>query len=188
MGVLTLLLVSSAIYPVLGTKARIADRFSDGPVSLDGTAYMNNAIHVEEGQLLELKWDLEAIEWLQDNVEGSPVVLEAHHEQYHWSARVASYTGLPTVIGWPWHQIQQRTAYSYAIRDRSEDVRQIYNTTDISTAKELLEKYEVEYIVVGELERAYYSEKGLKKFEEMVRRGWVKSVFESQKVRIFRII
>jgi uncharacterized membrane protein len=187
-GVLALLLASSLIYPVLGTKARITDRFSGGPISLDGTAYMNNAVHLEEEHWLELKWDLEAIEWLQDNVEGSPVVLEAHHEQYHWSARIASYTGLPTVIGWPWHQIQQRTAYSYAIRDRAEDVRQIYNTTDIGLAKELLDKYEVEYVVVGELERAYYSEKGLEKFEEMVGRGWVKPVFDSQKVRIFRVI
>ncbi|HZA21201.1 MAG TPA: DUF2298 domain-containing protein, partial [Dehalococcoidia bacterium] len=187
-GVLALLLVSSLIYPVLGTRARVADRFSDGPVSLDGVAYMNNAIHMEEEQLLKLKWDLQAIEWLQDKVEGSPVVLEAHHEQYYWSARIASYTGLPTVIGWPWHQIQQRTAYSYAIRDRAEDVRQIYNTTDVRFAKELLDKYEVEYIVVGELERAYYSEKGLGKFEEMFERGWVKPVFESQKVRIFRVM
>jgi uncharacterized membrane protein len=67
-------------------------------------------------------------------------------------------------------------------------VRQIYNTTDIDLARSLLKKYEVEYIVVGELERAYYSGEGLEKFEEMVGIGWAKSVFESEKVQIFRII
>ena len=92
------MLASSLVYPVLGTKARVNDRFGDTPVSLAGTAYMEQAVHQEEGRSLQLKWDLEAIRWLQDNVEGSPVILEAHHHQYHWTSRVAGYTGLPTVL------------------------------------------------------------------------------------------
>lgn len=187
-GVLALLLASSLIYTFLGTQDRLADRFNDGPLTLDGTAYLAKAVQREEGQKIELKWDLEAIQWLQDNVQGSPVELEAHHEQYHWSSRVADYTGLPTVLGWPWHQIQQRTAYDFAVRERSREIGEIYNTTDLLRAEQLLRKYEVEYIVVGELERAYYSPEGLAKFEKMVGNGLAKPVFGNNGVNIYQII
>jgi YYY domain-containing protein len=187
-GVLALLVASSLIYTGLGTPARLANRFERGPVTLKGSAYMNNAIHWEEDQRLELKWDLEAIQWLQENVQGSPVVLEAHNEQYHWSSRIVDYTGLPTVLGWPWHQIQQRFAYADAVHDRAKAVQAIYNTTDLSLAQELLRKYEVEYIVVGGLERAYYSPEGLEKFDEMVGKGLVKCVVDNKMVKIYRTL
>ena len=157
-------------------------------MSLEGTAYMAQAVYQEEGRSLDLKWDLEAVRWLQDNVEGSPVILEAHHDQYHWTSRVADYTGLPTVLGWPWHQIQQRTAYAYAVQERSRDIEEIYSTADVSRAQELLAKYDVKYIVVGELERAHYPASGLDKFERMVGKALVFPEFSNQGVNIYRVL
>jgi YYY domain-containing protein len=186
LGALALLVGVSLIYTVLGTRDRLDDRFQAGPPTLDGTAYMQQAVHREEGRPVQLKWDLEAIRWLQDHAIGSPVVLEAHHEQYHWSARIASYTGLPTILGWPWHQIQQRAAYQQAVRDRAAVVREIYDTPSLSRAEELLRQYQVTYIVVGELERGYYSPGGLEKFDEMVKQGLLKPVFRNQGVRIYQ--
>ena len=180
MAVLAVLIGFSLIYTALGSRARIADRFTDGPSTLDGTAYMAEALHQEQGQPLELKWDQEAIEWIQDNVKGSPVILEAHLSQYRWGARFANYTGLPTVIGWPWHQIQQRTDYSFAITDRARDVREMYETTDTQRALELLSQYRVRYVVVGDLERISYVGDGLNKFETLGRR-----VFENQGTAIY---
>ena len=190
MGVLVLLIGSSLIYTVLGTRARLDDRFNSGSLTLDGAAYMEGAVHWEEGQPLELKWDLEAIRWLQDNVEGSPVVLEAHNqwEQYRWTARIANYTGLPTIIGWNWHQRQQRVAYEHLVWERGSDVQEIYNTTNLRWAEELLRKYEVKYIVVGELERVYYSPEGLRKFDRMVTEGLIRPVFKNEGVEIYRSI
>ena len=187
-GILAVLLASSLIYPILGSQDRINNRFGDTPLSLEGTSFMARAVHQEEGRSLQLKWDLEAIRWLQDNVEGSPVILEAHHHQYHWTSRVAGYTGLPTVLGWPWHQIQQRTLYTYAVQERSQDIGEIYNTADVSRTRELLTKYEVQYIVVGELERAHYSASGLDKFERMVGKGLVFPEFHNQGVNIYRVL
>ena len=60
---------------------------------------MSNAVHREQDQTIELKWDQEAMEWMQDKVKGSPVILEAHLDQYHWGARFANYTGLPLLSG-----------------------------------------------------------------------------------------
>jgi len=188
LAVFSLLLASSLVYTVLGARARVADRFQDTRVTLDGTAYLGQALHVEEGQALLLARDLEGIQWLQDNVAGSPVVLEAHNAQYHWSARIANYTGLPTVIGWPWHQIQQRSPYSDTIHKRAGHVAEIYSTTDIQRAIDLLNLYDVEYIVIGELEQAYYPPEGLTKFQQLVSKRSAELVFENQGMKIYQVL
>ena len=183
---LAILLCASFLYPALGTRSRLSDRFSTESVTLDGADYMKTAVHREEGREIELRWDYEAIIWLQDNVRGSPVVLEAHNEQYHWSSRIADYTGLPTVLGWPWHQIQQRRKYDYAVRERIGDVTEVYSTADLERALELLRRYEVEYVVVGQLERAYYPSQGLLKFDRMARDGMAELVYQNEGVKIYR--
>ncbi len=184
--VLAVLIGSSLIYTVLGSKARISDRFVDIPSSLDGTGYMQNAVHFERGQQIELIWDQEAIQWLQDNVQGSPVVLEAHMEQYRWGSRFANYTGLPTVLGWPWHQYQQRNTYGFAVSQRAEDVTEIYNTTDVDRTLKLLRVYQVGYLVVGDLERAVYDSVGLEKFRIMEEQSLLRKVFQNQGVTIYQ--
>ena len=185
-AVLLLFVGSSLIYTVMGAKSRIADRFSDGPITLNGAGYMTRAVHWEKDRPLVLKNDLEAIRWLQDNVRGSPVVLEAHGDQYHWNSRISNYTGLPTVLGWPWHQIQQRTAYDFLVRQRASVVTELYETWDVARAQDILDEYEITYIVVGELERAYYSPAGLHKFQIMARSGILQPVFQNEGVVIYQ--
>ncbi len=185
LAMLAILLAASFIYTILGTRDRIAERFDTQSMTLDGSDYMRTAVHFD-GQPIELRWDYEAIRWLQDNVKGSPVILEAHNEQYHWSSRIADYTGLPTVLGWPWHQIQQRMRYEYAVRDRISDVREIYSTPDIERALELLRMYEVEYVVVGQLERLYYPAQGLEKFDLMAREGLARVVYQNEGTKIYQ--
>ena len=186
LGVLALLLMASFIYTVLGTRARLAERFDTEFVSLDGAAFLTRTVHREEGQPIDLGGDYKAIRWLQDSVEGSPVVLEAHNVFYTWSSRISDYTGLPTVLGWPWHQIQQRGKYDYAVRGRSSVVREMYSTTDTARALDLLRQYEVEYVVVGQLEQAYYPAPGLKKFDTMASNGLADLVYNNEETKIYR--
>ena len=180
------LLGSSLIYPVLGTIDRINDRFGESSDFLDGAGYMVKAEHQEKGVKLDLIWDLEAINWLQDNVTGSPVILEAQDAQYRWNGRVSAYTGLPTLLGWPWHQIQQRNDYQSLILQRSDDIKSIYNSQDIKMTLTLLHSYKVSYIYVGELEKTYYSDVGLSKFDRMVSGGMIEQVFQNNGVTIYR--
>ena len=183
---LIVLLGSSVMYPILGTKSRLADRFSTQSMTPDGADYMRTAVYTREGPALELGWDHAAIRWLQDNVQGSPVVLEAQSEQYDWSSRISDYTGLPTVLGWPWHQTQQRMKYSDAVRARSSAVGELYSTPNVQVAVDLLKIYEVEYVVVGQLEHAYYPEEGLRKFDTMVQEGLAELVYQNEGVKIYR--
>ena len=114
------------------------------------------------------------------------MVLEAHSQQYDWSGRIASYTGLPTILGWPWHQTQQRWDYQHTIGERAADVRRMYETTNTAELETILQGYDVEYIVVGELERLYYGEAGIAKFDEMSGEGVIEPVFRNQGVTIYR--
>ena len=186
LGVLVVLLASSFVYTILGTRGRLADRFDTSNMTLDGSSYMKDALYREDNTQLELQWDYKGIRWLQDKVQGSPVVLEAHNSQYRWSSRMADYTGLPTVLGWPWHQIQQRKPYDFAVHDRASDVKEIYSTSNMDRALELLRTYNVQYVVVGQLEWAYYPATGVEKFDTMARQGLAELVYRNEGLSIYR--
>ena len=174
------------IYPVLATPVRIQDRFHSTPLTLDGAAWMPDAVHWERDEPIEMRWDADAIRWLQDNVPGSPAILEAHGDQYRWNGRMSVYTGLPTLIGWPWHQTQQRNDWDL-IRGRARDVSAIYNTLSKHAALELIDQYGVRYIVVGDLERIYYLPHGIEKFDRMVRDGTLELAYANDRTTIYRV-
>ena len=76
--------------------------------------------------------------------------------------------------------------YDYAVRERATAVTDFYNTSDLRLARDILEKYDVEYIVVGELERIYYSQAGLDKFAELAEAGSISPVYRNEGVTIYQ--
>ncbi len=188
--VLVLLLVCAALYPPLASWAKVNDRFDVGAgPGLDGWDYMETAYYYDpNGGGYELKWDLEAIRWLLDNVVGTPVILEGQTPEYRWGGRYSSNTGLPTVLGWNWHQRQQRAAADdQEVWKRANDVARIYDTPLVGQAESLLREYNVRYIVVGPLERSYYRAEGLAKFEQMAIQGRLEAVFSNDEVTIYKV-
>ncbi len=188
-GALVLLLVCTALYPALAASAKIRDRFdADLGPGLDGLAYMTTAEYWDPiGEQYELRWDLDAIEWMQENVEGSPVILEGHTPEYRWGARYSINTGLPAVLGWNWHQRQQRAGVNdQEVWERAAEVEVVYTSPAFSPAETLLRKYHVRYIVVGSLERANYGSTGLPKFEQAAAEGRLEIAFRNQGVTIYR--
>lgn len=162
-----LLIAVGLIYPVLATPVRVNDQFDPDVSGLSGTAYMANATYFQEKGPLVLTHDLEAIEWLQENVDGSPTIIEGLSDLYQWGNRVSVYTGLPTVIGWDWHQRQQRPEFAAEVTRRRFEIDNFYNTRNLSEAEELLRKYDVKLVYVGEMERTHYPEYGISKFDRM---------------------
>ena len=99
---------------------------------------------------------------------------------------ISIYTGFPTVIGWDWHQKQQRSVIPGQLIDRRiENVRLLYNTTDLTEARRLLAQLGVDYIVVGQLERYYYDAGGLAKFEEPG--GPWDIAYQNDQVKIYKV-
>ena len=187
-GALAVLVFLAILYPLLGTRAKIEDRWSlDAPQTLDGIAFMPHVERFENGKAFPLAPDYDALRWLQDNIAGTPVILEAHTVEYNWGNRVTVYTGLPAIVGWNWHQRQQRSAQSDEVWARVNDVDTLYNTVDLNLTRELLSKYDVRLIIVGELERAYYDPAGLAKFEDMANSGALKILYNHYNTLIYQV-
>jgi YYY domain-containing protein len=191
LAALAVLIAGASIYPLLGTQDRLRDRFNGRvlPMTLDGMAYMKEAVYGDGRGSIRLSSDYEGIIWLQENVEGSPIILEAStpsQYRYQWNGRISVYTGLPTVIGWQFHQEQQRWGYQWAIRERIRDVDRIYNTTDASEALLLMRKYGVEYVYVGRLESLYYPGEGLEKFDDALSEH-LEKVYQNEEVKVYRL-
>ncbi|MBI2862249.1 MAG: hypothetical protein HYX89_05475, partial [Chloroflexi bacterium] len=185
-AVFTLLVVGVLLYPVAATAARTNDRFDRFGPTDDGAAYMSRAVWIDKTPM-ELRWDADAIQWLLENVSGSPVILEANGRLYSWFSRVSVYTGLPTVVGWDWHQRQQRgQVVPGVVERRLADVQTLYSDPSPSKALQLLGKYRVQYIYVGDLERAYYPAPGLAKFDQMVG-STLDIAYTNDHVKIYRV-
>ena len=99
--------------------------------------------------------DAKGIRWLKDNIKGSSVVLEANGDSYTDYERVSAMTGLPTVLGWYVHEWLWRNDVA-DLNLKSEEIQNIYTSTDEEQVKELLEKYDISYIFIGSCEREKY--------------------------------
>ena len=156
-------------YPVFATGQRNGIRFNDDDsFGLNGAAYMQDAVYRDEFGPIELKWDWEGIEWMRQNVEGTPAIVEGRTPLYRWGGRFSIYTGLPTVLGWDWHQTQQRGDSAYLIPERAGLVDEFYSDGDVEQARDFLQRFDVRYVIVGQNERNYYDARGLAKFEGLL--------------------
>ncbi len=193
---LLFLLFLAALYPILATQAKWQIRMSkEAPNTLDGMAFMpyvqyGDTNYAGESVNISLANDYEALRWMQRNIEGSPVIAEAHGSNPYRSIanRVAMYTGLPAIVGWDWHQRQQRAVVPGSmVSSRIQDVNTLYNTPDIKQAMDILQQYNVGYIYIGELEHAYYRPEGINKFQQMADSGLLKIVYQDNGVTIYQL-
>jgi YYY domain-containing protein len=157
---------SVLLFPLIASVDKVSDRIAPSvPTSLDGMEFMRFASYNENSNILDLNQDYELIRWMQDNISGTPIIMEANVPEYRWGSRISIYTGLPTVIGWNWHQRQQRIINpSDWIFDRVNDVSKFYSDTDLNSAQKIIDKYDIDYIVIGQLEKAIYPQGGIDKF------------------------
>jgi uncharacterized membrane protein len=150
-----ILVLGGAIYTPLAVGARA--REYGGQPTLDGAAHLAAR---DAG-------DFAAIRWLNANVAGAPVVLEAHGGSYQYAARISAHTGLPTVLGWPGHERQWRGGTRQQA-GRAEDIDVIYAAEDADTIIALLDRHEVRYVVIGNFERARYEAEGLERLAALL--------------------
>lgn len=128
------------------------------------------------------KDNLEAIKWLNKNVDGQPVILEAVGDSYTTYGQISMATGLPTVQGWVVHEWLWRGGYDLPAQ-RQTDVQKIYESKDPVEAKSLLQKYSVEYVFIGDKEKEKYPMLNEKIFIEI----GAKVVFESGLTRVYKL-
>jgi uncharacterized membrane protein len=184
---LSILLAGAFLFTITATTDKMHDRMApQSPHTLDSMTYMQYAQHWD-GENMDLGQDYRAIRWLQDNVQGSPVIVEANVTEYRWGTRYTIYTGLPGVVGWNFHQRQQRALTPpNLITDRVDQIGIFYSTPDAEYAREFLANYGVRYIIVGQFERILYPE-GMAKFEQYDGRYW-RSVYREADTVIYEVL
>jgi YYY domain-containing protein len=202
-GVAAILLLMTLIFPYFGSRARVSERFDPSQgTGNDGLAWMesNNIIdgghdnfYVTEYQTSgrqehELRHTRDAINWMRENVNGTPTIIEAISIRYRsLYARFAINTGLPAVLGWDFHQSQQRVKFHTTIEQRSTDVNMFYTTEEAGLARQVLERYGVGWVIVGDEERFVYPEAGFEKFEDGLG-GALELAYENPSIQIWRVL
>jgi len=139
-GAFIFLIFTGLFYPVAASVVK-TDGFK-GYVTLDGSEFLET----------RYPGDYQAIQWIKANIKDTPIILEAHGAEYTEYARISSFTGLPTVLGWPGHELQWRGTWDEQGK-RMADIDKIYTTTDINEAQSLIKKYNIKYVYVGILEK-----------------------------------
>ncbi len=190
LGVGGSLFLGALAYTVMASSAKMKDRWVlEAPRGLDGMAYMGQAVYHDQGQPIPLDEDYRAIQWMRRYVQGSPVIVEVNTPEYRWGSRYTIYTGLPGVVGWNWHQRQQRGVVTPPewVTQRVAEVAQFYTTTDRAWVVDFLRRYRVAYIVVGRLEKAYHPGPGLEKFPAWTGDLW-EPVYQNGETTIYRVL
>ena len=185
------LIFIAGLFPIMGTRGRSFDRMApDLPLTLNGLDYMTQSRHYESAPYsgasawIDLAVDHELIRWLQENVSGSPVIIEGRRRpsEYQWNGRISITTGLPSVLGWNFHQRQQRTFHPMPswVDQREKNIQQFYNTADIDIAVDIIRHFDIKYIIRGGLEEVHSTAPGLAKFERMVAAGLLDIAFVTE--------
>jgi uncharacterized membrane protein len=144
MVAIVIIIGAGLVYPVFSLPSK-TDQFKFARPearTLDGAAYLANT----------MPDDYQAIQFLQQLDPG--VVAEAVGGQYSEYARVSTFTGFPTVLGWPGHEGQWR---DHALQgSREQDIEMLYTTNDWAATQAIIDRYGIRYIYIGNLERSAY--------------------------------
>jgi len=164
---LALVLAVGLAYPVFGFPAKTNNFNPPAGFTLDDFDRVSR----------ENPDEAAAIQWLRAAPDG--VITEAVGGAYSAYARISIYTGLPTVLGWGNHEGQWR---DYALQgSRAQDIETLYSSPDWLTAQEILHRYNIRYVYVGNLERTTYrlSEEKFSRF--------LKPVFQQGNVAVYEV-
>ncbi|MEP7359339.1 MAG: hypothetical protein ABI847_18955, partial [Anaerolineales bacterium] len=107
------------------------------------------------------------IVWLREHVTGSPVIAEAAGGAYNIEeSRFGMATGLPSVMGWTNHEGQWRGSAYGLVAERPDQLQTLYQVRDWTAAQAILDRYQIEFVIVGNLERTKYNPVYPAKFEQ----------------------
>lgn len=115
-----------------------------GTNTLDGLEYLSASHPGDAG----------AVAYLRTLPEGE-ILVEAENGDYSYYSRVSSFTGIPAIIGQPFHEYMWRGDTSGWFSERKDDVRDIYEQPELTIP--LMKKYNATLLYVGSSEYERYS-------------------------------
>lgn len=181
-GVMVLLIGFGLLFPFYAIPARYDESLTK-ELTLDGGRYLN-VIELHEGDALE---DLGLVRYMRANLTGFPVIAEWYQSEYRWNSRISVQTGLPAVVGWANHMRQQFSPISHQVDERVRDIQTLYITGELDMIREILNKYHVEYVVYGVLERQFMPDYTIQAFEQLEASGEFVPVYRSGQTTLYRV-
>ena len=168
-AVIVIVIGAGLVYPIFSLPNKTDDFKFAHPEqrTLDGAAYLANS----------MPDDYQAIQFMQQLEPG--VVVEAVGDSYTEYARISTFTGMPTVLNWPNHEGQWRDSALQG--SRKQDIETLYTTNDWVTTQDIINRYDIRYIYVGNLERTIYRVN-----EEKFNR-FLKPIFQQGSVTIYEV-
>jgi YYY domain-containing protein len=165
---LGLVVAVGLVYPLAATWSK-SNGFLVAP-TLDGAAFLERSKPA----------DAAAIQWLASRP-GRPVVVEAIGGDYQEYARVSTFSGLPTILGWIGHQLQWRGQLDEFDR-RQRDVDSLYSRADREEVMRVLHRYRARFVFVGSLERERYGDQVIPRLGQ-----WLSPAFQSEGTTVFAV-
>lgn len=182
-GITGVLMALGVLYPIFTAYSR-TDDFKRIP-TLDGAAYLRQ-FNPD---------DAKVIDWFNNSPQSPifnsqttqaepPRIAEAPGDKgksYAYEGRIATFTGLPTLLGWGGHQSQWRGNYNEPGR-RESLIESFFNSTDLAEAKRVARELQIQYVIIGNTEQKRYSPEGLAKFAQLGQ-----EVFRSGETVVYRM-
>jgi uncharacterized membrane protein len=161
-------LLAGLVYPLTAISTRLDERPPGGP-SLDGLAFLSPD-------------DRAAVRWLSDQngPAGRAVIAEGVGDEYSLAARMSTYSGAATVLGWAGHELQWRGQLP-ALATRQADLAALYRDGPVENVRGILDRYGVRFVVVGDIERGTYGDGVTARFD-----GVLPPAFRSGNTVIYR--
>jgi len=190
---LLVLLLARTVYPLVAPYARYAHfdystqrHYLQRTNSLDGLDYLQTCGPPDCDY--NTAGDYAAIRWLNANVSGDPVIVEAIGDDYSFYARVSALTGLPSPMGWVGHEYQWRVNWlnndlnAAEFYRRGGDIDMIYTDPHPEMVMALLARYQAQYLYVGPLEHQKYPKADLGRFST-----FLQIVYSADGVTIYKV-
>jgi YYY domain-containing protein len=161
-------IIIAALILCLLFAAPLSVRYQSGYGSgtLDGLTYLS-ATH---------PGDAGAVAYLR-SLHGNEILVEAEGGDYTYYSRVSSFTGIPAIIGQPFHEFMWRKDDTGWFTTRKTDIRDIYEQPDQTIP--LMKKYNATLLYVGDAERERYQ-------VSLPRTGLTK-VYSAENTEIYRL-
>jgi YYY domain-containing protein len=118
--------------------------YNYGTGTLDGLAYLEGTHPADAGAVAFLR-----------SLPGNELIVEAEGGDYSYYSRISSFTGIPAIIGMPFHEFMWRGNDDGWYSDRPADIRAIYEQPEKTVS--LMKKYNATLLCVGDPERERYN-------------------------------
>ena len=182
------LIAGASIYPVITTFYTTAS-FSTTGNSWDMEPTLDGIVHL----LRDHPEEYEAIRWLNSEVEGAPVIVEAAAGSHYYGSyfRISAYTGLPTIVG-RWGQVPWNVDFtSQEKEDRESAAKTIYESEDVAKVKQVIADFDVTYVYVGHREiNSYKEDKSANEFAAFLQdkfSSFMDVAFQNEGVIIYKV-